>query len=289
MIATIQTIVSGIPTPGRQRMDADEREREPVDPDAEPGQNAGSGGLSSELSVPRETAEVVDDPDRDRDRGAEQQPAVLVTAGEKGERRHEQPEEEREAAEARHRQLVDAPTAGSVDDAESPSHASHRRRQQDDDDTRDERSEDDGEVVAELIEDAEVRAGRRKHGASVLRHGQVLASASVGSLRVRVEADAARRFLMARHFLAPARSLEGGPDAVLEVIRKLGSIQFDPIALAGRNHDLMLHARVAGYDPAWCDTLYRAPQDLRDDQQGAVVHTCERVPLVSRERGSQGP
>ncbi|HKD93613.1 MAG TPA: crosslink repair DNA glycosylase YcaQ family protein, partial [Gaiellaceae bacterium] len=45
-------------------------------------------------------------------------------------------------------------------------------------------------------------------------------------------------------------------DGVLEVIRKLGSIQFDPIAVAGRNHDLMLHARVAGYEPAWCEALY---------------------------------
>ena len=71
-----------------------------------------------------------------------------------------------------------------------------------------------------------------------------------------VSAEAARRFLVARHFLAPARSLPGGPDAVLEVLRRLGSIQFDPIAVAGRNHDLMLHARVAGYEPAWCDELY---------------------------------
>ena len=43
---------------------------------------------------------------------------------------------------------------------------------------------------------------------------------------------------------------------MLEVFRRLGSIQFDPLAVAGRNHDLMLHARVADYDPAWCDLLY---------------------------------
>jgi uncharacterized protein len=56
--------------------------------------------------------------------------------------------------------------------------------------------------------------------------------------------------------LAPARSLQGGPDAVLQVFNRLGSVQFDPLAVAGRNHDLVLHARVAGYDPAWCDQLY---------------------------------
>src|SRR6516165_10765835 len=73
---------------------------------------------------------------------------------------------------------------------------------------------------------------------------------------VRVTAEDARRFLVARQALAPAHSLEGGPDAVLEVFRKFGSIQFDPVAVAGRNHDLVLHARVAGYDPAWCHVLY---------------------------------
>jgi len=65
----------------------------------------------------------------------------------------------------------------------------------------------------------------------------------------------ARRFLVARQLLAPARSLAGGPEAVLEVLRKLGSIQLDPVEVAGRSHDLVLHARVADYDPAWCDEL----------------------------------
>jgi uncharacterized protein len=73
---------------------------------------------------------------------------------------------------------------------------------------------------------------------------------------MKVAAEAARRFLVARHLLAPARSVQGNRDAVLEVIRRLGSIQFDPIAVAGRSHDLVLHARVADYDPAWCDLLY---------------------------------
>src|SRR5918995_6395968 len=73
---------------------------------------------------------------------------------------------------------------------------------------------------------------------------------------VKVTSEAARRFLVAHHLLAPARSLAGGHDAVLEVFRKYGSVQFDPLAVAGRNHDLVLHARVADYDPAWCEQLY---------------------------------
>ena len=41
----------------------------------------------------------------------------------------------------------------------------------------------------------------------------------------------------------------------MAVIGRLGSVQFDPLGVAGRNHDLVLHARVAGYRPAWTDAL----------------------------------
>jgi len=90
----------------------------------------------------------------------------------------------------------------------------------------------------------------------IARRSSVRCPTSAVAFRVKVTAEAARRFLVARHALGPARSLEGGHGAVLEVFRRLGSIQFDPLAVAGRTHDLVLHARVAGYDPAWCDVLY---------------------------------
>jgi uncharacterized protein YcaQ len=75
-------------------------------------------------------------------------------------------------------------------------------------------------------------------------------------------AEAARRFFVARHMLAPARSVDGGPNGILEVVGRLGSLQFDPITVAGRNHDLVLHARVAGYERAWCDQLLYGSRDL---------------------------
>ncbi len=44
----------------------------------------------------------------------------------------------------------------------------------------------------------------------------------------------------------------------MRVIDRLGSLQFDPLEVAGRNHDLTLLARVAGYRRAWTDgLLYR--------------------------------
>ncbi|TMK70848.1 MAG: winged helix-turn-helix domain-containing protein [Actinobacteria bacterium] len=93
---------------------------------------------------------------------------------------------------------------------------------------------------------------------------------------MKVTADAARRFLVARHLLAPARSLDGGTDAVLEVFRRLGSIQFDPLAVAGRNHDLVLHARVADYHPGWCEDLYERREIFEAYNKGlSLVPTSE--------------
>jgi uncharacterized protein len=63
----------------------------------------------------------------------------------------------------------------------------------------------------------------------------------------------ARRFLVLRHLLAPPRALPAEPQSVLRVMDRLGSIQFDPLEIAGRNHDLVLLARVAGYRREWTD------------------------------------
>jgi uncharacterized protein YcaQ len=65
----------------------------------------------------------------------------------------------------------------------------------------------------------------------------------------------ARRFLAARHLLLPPRALAAEPESVMRVVERLGSLQFDPLDVTGRNHDLVLAARIAGYQPAWTDAL----------------------------------
>jgi uncharacterized protein len=62
-----------------------------------------------------------------------------------------------------------------------------------------------------------------------------------------VSAAVARRFLVLRHLLAPPRALPPQPESVLRVIDRIGSLQFDPLDIAGRNHDLTLLARIDGY------------------------------------------
>ena len=106
---------------------------------------------------------------------------------------------------------------------------------------------------------------------------------------MKVTAEAARRFLVAHHLLAPARSLEGGPDAVLEVFRRFGSIQFDPLAVAGRNHDLVLHARVADYDPAWCDLLYERREVFEAFNKGLALVPTDEFPWFRASLSQSAP
>ena len=75
-----------------------------------------------------------------------------------------------------------------------------------------------------------------------------------------IPADHARRFLVSRHLLAPPRSLPAEPESVLAAVDRMGLLQFDPLEVPGaRNHDLVLHARIAGYQRAWCEGWLYGP------------------------------
>jgi uncharacterized protein YcaQ len=105
---------------------------------------------------------------------------------------------------------------------------------------------------------------------------------------MQVSAQAARRFLVARHFLSPARSL-AGREGVMTVFRRLGSIQYDPVAVAGRNHDLVLHARVAGYEPAWCDELYARGELFETTNKALSFIPADEFPWFRANWGRKGP
>ena len=75
---------------------------------------------------------------------------------------------------------------------------------------------------------------------------------------------------------------------MLEVFRRLGSIQFDPIAVAGRNHDLVLHARVADYEPAWCDVLYERREIFETTNKALSFVPTSEFPGSVRARAARG-
>ncbi len=76
---------------------------------------------------------------------------------------------------------------------------------------------------------------------------------------------------------------------MLEVFRKFGSIQFDPIAVAGRNHDLVLHARVAGYEPVWCDVLYAHREIFEATNKALSFVPTSEFPWFRHVMGRKGP
>jgi uncharacterized protein len=100
--------------------------------------------------------------------------------------------------------------------------------------------------------------------AQIMTLGVMIRRLPSGSMDLDLPADHARRFLVARHLLAPPRALPPRPGSVLDVVERLGSLQFDPLEVPGaRNHDLVLHARVAGYRREWCEEwLYGADRRL---------------------------
>ena len=92
-----------------------------------------------------------------------------------------------------------------------------------------------------------------------------------------ISAAAARRFLVQRHLLAPPRSLPAEPASVMRVVERLGSLQFDPLEVAGRNHDLTLLARIAGYRRSWTDDLLYRERALYEtyNKQFSLVPTAQ--------------
>jgi uncharacterized protein len=93
----------------------------------------------------------------------------------------------------------------------------------------------------------------------------------------RISRATARRYLALHHFLAPPRSLPAGAEGIRAVFDRLGSIQFDPIDVAGRNHDLVLLSRVPGYRREQADSLLYEERALYETYNKglSIVPTAE--------------
>ncbi len=63
----------------------------------------------------------------------------------------------------------------------------------------------------------------------------------------------------------------------MRVVDRLGSLQFDPLEVAGRNHDLTLLARIDGYRRSWTDQLLYGDRVLYEtyNKQMSLVPTAE--------------
>jgi uncharacterized protein YcaQ len=94
----------------------------------------------------------------------------------------------------------------------------------------------------------------------------------------------ARRFMLAHHHLWPPRQLVGRA-GVMRFFHTVGSIQFDPIDRVGRNPDLVLQSRVAGYRPDLLEELLYTDRLLLDGyDKVAAVYPTRDWPYFARHR-----
>ena len=102
--------------------------------------------------------------------------------------------------------------------------------------------------------------------------------------RITLTKQEARRFLLAHQHLWPPYALEG-KSGIVQYIRHVGCIQFDPLNIVGHNHDLALQARIADFRPAMMQELLYADRQLLDgwDKNMSIYHV-EDWPYFRRYR-----
>lgn len=108
---------------------------------------------------------------------------------------------------------------------------------------------------------------------------------------IRISQQAARRFVLGKQGLWPGRRWEG-VDGTRAAITACEHLQLDPLVIVARSHDLMLHARVAGYRPEFFDQLTYADRAFFDWGGWLAVRPMEELPhwrtLMRREREHVG-
>jgi uncharacterized protein YcaQ len=94
----------------------------------------------------------------------------------------------------------------------------------------------------------------------------------------------ARRFILAHQGLWPPHDLEGRT-RVLDYIRRVGCIQFDPLNIVGRNPELVLQSRVADFGPSMLQELLYEDRKLLDGwDKNMSIYCVEDWPCFRRHR-----
>ncbi|WP_202710436.1 winged helix-turn-helix domain-containing protein [Sporosalibacterium faouarense] len=90
----------------------------------------------------------------------------------------------------------------------------------------------------------------------------------------------ARRFLVNYHGLDSYNHFEG-EEGVLEFMRKVGCIQYDPLNVVGRNPDLVLQSRIKGYTSDILEKLLYTDRSLVDgwDKMMAIYRKEDWAPM----------
>ena len=103
-------------------------------------------------------------------------------------------------------------------------------------------------------------------------------------MSIKIEKKKARRFLVQFHSLNSYSKLSG-KQGVIDYIKRVGCIQYDPLNVVGRNSDLVLRARVNRYKPDFLQSLLYDDRKLIDgwDKMMSIYHV-EDWPRMAETR-----
>ena len=94
----------------------------------------------------------------------------------------------------------------------------------------------------------------------------------------------ARRFVLAHQDLWPPHKSEG-KRGIVNYIRRVGCIQFDPLDIVGHNSELVLQARVADFSPEMLqDLLYQDRELVEGWDKVMSIYRVEDWPYFQRQR-----
>lgn len=93
---------------------------------------------------------------------------------------------------------------------------------------------------------------------------------------IRITNSEARRFLVTYHGLDNT-NVFSGEQGIVEYIKRVGCIQYDPLNVVGRNADLVLQARIREYSPAYFENLLYKERSLVDgwDKMMSIYSTSD--------------
>jgi uncharacterized protein YcaQ len=92
-----------------------------------------------------------------------------------------------------------------------------------------------------------------------------------------VTAETARRFVLGKHGVWPARRWQG-KDGARAAMRAIEHLQLDPVVIVARSHDLMLHSRVTDYRPEHFDELTYQDREFFDWGGWLAVRPMDELP-----------
>lgn len=94
----------------------------------------------------------------------------------------------------------------------------------------------------------------------------------------------ARLFLLRHQRLVPD-GLPGGKQSIYDFVRHVGCIQYDPLSIAGHNHELVLQARIPGFVPEMANELLYKDRLLIDGwDKNMSIYCTEDWPYFQRRR-----